>query len=237
MYCKTGLWCNITDWVAPAGTCTPQVKAGSACTNDYMCPNSQGCLNNTCTDYYSQALTTNVSLVAGNSTPSQFCLSMEANEVNKTCTGLSYNTATFPNMSKTDSNGLVTCSVDPTANNTLCMYNDIYNNPFTEDCQCSYDSQGRSFCRKAYTESDANWKKLASAARSKIGSSSCHTMNRFTCWDTPTNARTDTYDASLVTNKAAQFVYADKCIKLLFNSGEFIRFSFVILAALLISLI
>jgi len=148
------------------------------------------------------------------------------------CYGLSYDT-TKPNMT-IFADGLVKCDLGA---NSTCFYTDNLKNSVTQNCQCSYDSKGQSFCRKQYSDTDGNWNKLASAARSRISSSACHTMNRMTCWDLVVNARTDNYDASLLTSKAHDFFYADDCIKKLFNAGEFLKLSFGILAALLINLI
>jgi len=192
-----------------------------------MCPQTQGCLAGTCTDYYSKKINDDVSnLTTSNTTGAMFCQSMLAQ--GGKCYGSSYG----DNMAQ-DKNGLVKCDINAA---TPCNYKDSNGIAFTENCQCSYDANGQSFCRKAYDEGNANWQKLASASRSKFSSGSCHTMNRLSCWDLPKQAKTDNYDSSIVTIKAANFFYADDCIKKLFNAGEFLKFSFVILAALLVNL-
>jgi len=190
-----------------------------------MCPQSQGCLAGNCTDYYSKNLNDDVSQVT-NATSNMFCKSMLA--VSGKCYGSSYG----DNMAQ-DKNGLVKCDINAAS---PCNYKDSLNKTFTEDCQCSYDQNGLSFCRKAYNEGDSSWLKLASSARARISSSQCHSMNRFGCWDLPKQAKTDTYDATIATTRAQNFFYADDCIKKLFNAGEFIKISFAILAALLVIL-
>jgi len=232
MDCKVGLFCNATNiTVASDGTCASQVKANSICTNDFMCPQTQGCLNGLCVDYYSQKLGVNTTSATSNYTAQFFCTSMQATS-NGSCYGIGYDT-TKTNMTA-NGDGLVKCDLGA---NSTCFYTDNMKNSITEKCQCSYDKNGASYCRKQYVEGDSNWNKLASAARARISSAQCHTMNRMNCWDKPLSARTDNYDASIATVAAHDFFYADDCIKKLFNAGEFVRLSFVILAALLINLI
>jgi hypothetical protein len=220
--CNVGLFCNFT---ATNATCAPQVKAGSPCTNDFMCPQTQGCLAGNCTDYYSKNLNDDVSMTV-NGTASSFCRSMLAQSGK--CYGNSYGA----NMAA-DKNGLVKCDINAAS---PCNYIDSSNKTFTEDCQCSYDANGQSFCRKPYTEGNADWQKVATTARTGMSSTQCHAMNRFTCWDKPKNFKTDSYDSSIATTQAQNFFYADDCIKKLFNAGEFIKISFVLLAAVLINL-
>jgi hypothetical protein len=206
--CKVGLYCNTT-------TCVPQVKAGSNCTTDFMCPNTQGCLNGNCTDYYSVAL--------GVKVPSaSFCKSRQVNE-GGLCYGLKYNGMTA------NKDGLVKCDINATS---PCNYTDSLNVTVTEDCQCSFDKDGQSFCRKAYDEGNKDWIKHSNTLRAKMASTQCHTNNRMSCWDVPKQVKTDAYDSSLVTSKAHEFFYADDCIKKLFNAGEFVKLSFVVLVAL-----
>jgi len=140
-------------------------------------------------------------------------------------------------MTTPNKDGLVSCGVDDV--NSWCNYTD-YNTKVSsiQLCQCSYDSQGgRGFCPKAFKENDTNWNLLASAERSFMGNPKCHSINRGCSLDYPKDALTNMYDASVATIDAANLFYADDCIKKLFNAGEFLRLSFVILAALLISLI
>jgi len=168
--------------------------------------------------------------------PSAFCISGLA--TNGTCNGVSYN-KNFQNMTTPSKDGLIQCSIS-SPNTSLCLYADNQGNNSTRSCQCSYDSQGRSFCPKGYDETNSNWKLLASSKRTLMSSKQCHAMTRFSCWDTPKNAGSDLSTASLNTVDAAQFFYADSCIKKLFDytsAGEFIKLSFVILAALFVSLL
>jgi len=230
--CGLGAFCNLTIPTPTNGTlgiCTAQVKAGAGCTDDWMCPQSQGCLKGNCTDYYSRSLGDDVSTVVP-AKQAVFCLSKGASTDGK-CTGLSYQNVTNMTANK---DGLVTCKIGDT-----CLYTDfVTKQAVNKPCQCSYDNQGgRSFCPKAYTEGDKNWNLLASAARSFVSNTKCHTLTRFSCWDKPQSALTNTYDASVNTDKAAQLFYAEDCIKKLFAAGEFLRLSFVVLAALLFSLI
>jgi len=139
-------------------------------------------------------------------------------------------------MTAPNKDGLVTCSIET---NNSCSYIDFSTKGIVNlNCQCSYDKQGgRSFCPKAYTENDTNWNLLASAERAFLANPKCHSMNKGCSLEEPQGAITDRYDASVATIDAASLFYADDCIKKLFNAGEFLRLSFVILAALLFSLI
>jgi len=236
--CGLGAYCNLTIPIPPNGTslgnCAAQLAKGSNCTDDWMCPQSQGCLNGKCTDYFSKLLGADVSKIA-NASSSQFCSSRLASNAG-ICTALQYNQQAS-NMTTVNKDGLVTCGID---DNSWCNYTDYSTKVSSiQNCQCSYDNQGgRSYCPKAYTENDTKWDLLASAERAFIGNSKCHSRNRFGCsLDQPKDALTNQYDASVATVDAAKLFYADDCIKKLFNAGEFLRLSFVILAALLISLI
>jgi len=228
--CVVGSYCAINVTNVTNSMCTKQVASGATCNaTDYMCPQTQGCFNGTCTDYYSKPLNTDVStVIATGGLPSTFCQSMHADTTNKVCYGKSYGA----NMNISDSkSGLVKCILSQ-----QCNYIDNLNVSLTENCQCSYDQQGNSYCRKAYTENDSGWKSLASSARAKMSSTNCHTTHRFGCWDTPQSALTSTYDARIVTDAAHDFFYAEDCIKKLFNSAESLKLSFLLLAVLLINL-
>jgi hypothetical protein len=221
--CNLGLFCNTTD---AAPKCVKQLGNGAACKFDEACPNGQGCLNEKCTDYYSLALGSDVSKAAASVfSPTRFCIS------NNVMNGKCYHARNNYNNMTANKDGLVKCSLGQS-----CNYTDSEKTPYTEDCQCSYDKDGQSFCRKNYNE-DNNWKKIASAQRSQVAQTTCHTSHRFACFDTPKDFKTSMYDASLVTDRAAQLFYAEDCIKKLFAAGEYIKFSFFVVAALLINLI
>jgi hypothetical protein len=232
--CKVGLYCklanttNTTNGTNATGACTAQVAAGGVCTDDYQCPNSQGCMAGKCTDYFSQALGANIGNTS--SQPANLCKSQAFTIVNNTytCYGVSYS-GMSPNK-----DGMVTCDINTPLS---CAYKDNIGNDIKENCQCSYDKNGTSYCRKAYNETDPNWIKLATSSKDRTTSTKCHTNNRFGCYDVKDSFKADNFNAQIATVKAANFFYADECIKKLFNSGEFIKISFAILAVLVINLI
>jgi hypothetical protein len=218
--CSVGLFCNTTN---ATNMCAPQLPAGSNCTTDYMCPQTQGCLNGKCTDYFSLP----VGNVTNGTNPSLFCKSMKA--VDNKCWGWKYGA----NMTK-NSDGFVVCDIN-VANS--CSYAGSDGKNFTEECQCSWDSKGRSLCRTEYDEGNKNWQKLASSSRAKFSSKKCHTMHRFGCYDVEKSTHNDIYDASLETTEAYKYHYADDCIKKDFAAGGFLQISFAVLVALLINLL
>jgi hypothetical protein len=230
--CKVGLYCKVGSSATNAtnatnSTCTAQVKTNDACDNDYMCQNSQGCLNGKCTDLYSLALNSSI----GNTTKlgGAFCKSNTISPTG-TCYGLTYAAGMTANK-----DGLVPCNF--TADPTPCSYTDTLGASYKEACQCSYDKNGMSYCRKEYKETDSNWNKLTSSLKNRVVSTKCHTRNRFNCYDLKDSVKTDSYNARIATVVAHNYFYADDCIKKLFNAGEFIKMSFVILAALVINLL
>jgi len=240
--CKVGLYCSFTTNTTngsngtnvtltadnTTGVCVSQVNSNENCTHDYMCKNNQGCLNGKCVDYFSL----NLGQTVGNtsSLPELLCKSNLV--VNNTCYGLAYYSSMEP-----DTNNMVKCKFNE-SNPLPCVYRDIFNNTIKEACQCSYDKDGNSYCRKAYNESDNNWIKLANTYKQRMDSKKCHTLNRNKCYDTDNLKSSDLYDAKINTVEAHNLFYAEDCIRKLFiyNAGEFIKLSFVIIAALIMSL-
>jgi len=214
--CKVGLYCsfagnssnttNGTNTTNTTGVCTAQVSKGAKCLHDFMCQNSQGCWNGVCTDFFSLNLNQSV----GNTTifGSSLCKSGILSS-NNTCYGLSYGPGMNPNK-----DGLVPCNF--TGSETPCNYVDNLGNAFSEACQCSYDKNGNSYCRKAYNENNADWTKLATVNRNRVSSSACHTVNRMNCWDIKDTLRTDFYNVRLVTTQAHNFFYALFVISLIY---------------------
>jgi len=148
------------------------------------------------------------------------------------CTGLvSYGNGLSPGK-----DGLVVCKI---TDDQPCVYNDFFNNTVKRDCQCSYDPSGNSYCRKIYADDNSDWKNYANNKRNKMSSTKCHTSHRFECsdYDVKGSYKQDFYNAILKTEKAHELQHADTCIQKLFASGEFLRYSFFMLIALIISLI
>jgi len=131
---------------------------------------------------------------------------------------------------------LVSCNI--TADNpTPCAYIDSLKVQSKEACLCSFDKNGNSYCRKAYDDNNSDWSNLAKAKLARTTSINCHTMNRFGCWDQKDSSNTDLFNAVIRTTRAAHLQNAESCIARLFAAGEFIKFSFVLLAAFVINLL
>jgi len=185
-------------------------------------------MNSTCTDWFSLPLNATVGVTT--SFGAYLCKSRQINAAGQ-CYGVMYNSTL---ATQQDKYGLVNCSIAIAA---PCGYIDSMNVNTAEACQCSYDVNGGSYCRRAYDEANKDWTNYASLLKTRFSNTKCHTTTRFSCYDVSSSLYTDTYNAEIATVKSHHFKYASECIQKLFNSGEYIRYSFIILAALLINLI
>jgi hypothetical protein len=220
--CTKGLYCKKDNDTVVNGTCTKQVAKGGNCTEDLMCPNTQGCMSGKCTDYYSVALKTafdNKTMI----TPYNMALCKSGMIVNFKC----YNPRAAAKNMTVDKNDVATLdSLDK-----QCTYTDSEGADYSESPTCSRDSKGKILCNRVYDESKSDWTNYFNALRKRTDNT-CHTLNRFNCYDD--KSKTDMYNSVVKTTRAAELLYADACVQQFFASSSLLKMSLIALASLLI---
>jgi len=175
--CLVSLFCS-------NNMCKPQLSLGEACVDFYDCKNTLGCNNNKCINL----LSLNPGQDLGNSTlpTNYFCKYGMADGK------MSYNGVCdkfFYDMNRTvDSSGLMPCDYP---NGEMCRYKfSLSASTFELYCQCSRNAEGTSYCMpdSSNTASVDNYNKVLLESFDNT----CHTLNRFTCYQTENNSNLNT---------------------------------------------
>jgi hypothetical protein len=127
--CLVGNFCDLDKKV-----CTAQKKTNDACSSSYQCQNNLVCINDKCiAGYYSQPSGTQLKLQE-NFNLGYLC---EFGIVDET------NTCAQINLLETIDNesGLAKCDI-----NYKCKYDMSGKYPFTQPCECGYNSDGQGYC-------------------------------------------------------------------------------------------
>jgi hypothetical protein len=177
-------------------TCTAQVEDGKACSTDYDCKNTSGCLGSVCTPYFSK--------------------DDGADATDPTVAELSFCKNGATKEGKCYSRKLTSDRTTPCNSTTACKYSD--NTSTADDCQCSKSKDGKKFCKLG--NGDQENLDYISQLKGLLSVNTCHTLERgLECSDIYNNQNakyTQVKSARTVYQNFAQMTGIDTCIQTYF---------------------
>lgn len=197
--CKKGLFCN-------GLMCQKQKSKNSFCIVDEECYNYLGCLNNTCTPYYSLEKDTYLNKTNYNK---RFCQMGLVNEVTKQCAELDY---TEEMKKKKQAEGYVECKLGEKCNYTTGFKSKKTGELLITDKDCECGFSGKSYCPLPHTVSKTYWKKYYTM-KAKSYDNDCHTVRRDKCYESINDSDEDEMkDYRRKSERAHIFKDVDNCV-------------------------
>ncbi len=218
--CLVGLFCNET-----VHKCQAQKQEGDFCNSNNDCMNNLLCMNSTCFALHSLQNGTYLQPKLGKVFKALCAYDFINEETNQCIDELDYFNVS---LDRIDEEGFVKCEIGEKCNYTSGDSSYIYQ----KDCQCSYNSEGFSFCPLSHKYRTKEWKKYFTNKRYSFGNE-CHTLKRFECVDIKAIDDNDYYKKR--TELAHLFHLSSKNIIQIMGKAEHISYTKTLLV--LISLI
>ena len=112
------------------------------------------------------------------------------------------------------------------------MYYPFVFGTFTQECECGYNAEGKGYCKQYHDHNKDTWKSYFQVLKDSY-KNSCHTLNRYTCYENEKEIKKDLQKYEKVLERNHLYQGGVDCASDVLSSG-FVKVNSVILAVVMI---